>query len=104
MQDLSPSLDKLSPRSFKCVFMEYSITQKRYRCYDLTTRRYFTSIDVTFFEFTRYFASISSTDVQATVPLPITVESSIVEGTSSTSGASIAPPCPLQVYTCRLRE
>ena len=33
VQDLSPGLDKLSPRSIKCVFVGHSRTQKEYRCY-----------------------------------------------------------------------
>ena len=101
MQDLFPGLDKLSPHSVKCVFVEYSRTQKGYQYYDPTTRRYFTSTNVTFFESTPYFTSTFPMNVQVTIPLPTTVESYVVEGAS---GASIAPIHPLQLYTRRPRE
>ena len=64
-----------------------------------TTRRYFTSTDVTFFESTPYFVSTSSIKVQAIVPLPTIVESSVVEGAANTFG--VAPHRPLQVYNRR---
>ena len=45
VQDLSPGLDKLSPRSIKW----YSRTQKGYQCYNPSIRKYFVSANVTFF-------------------------------------------------------
>jgi len=50
VQDLTPGLDKLSPRSIKCVFVGYSRTQKGYRCFNPSTRKYFVLVNVTFFE------------------------------------------------------
>ena len=50
VQDLSPGLDKLSPRSIKYVFIGYFRTKKGYMCYTLSTRKYLVSTDVTFFE------------------------------------------------------
>ena len=88
------------PSFYQVCFCGYSRTQKRYWCYDPTTRQYFTFVNVTFFEFMPYTAFTSPTDVQVTVPLP-TLESSVVEGTSS---ASIAPTRLLQVYTHCLGE
>jgi hypothetical protein len=54
---LDPGRDKLAPRSRKCIFLGYSRTQKGYRCYSLESRRYFVSVDVTFFESTPFFSS-----------------------------------------------
>ena len=47
VQDLSPNLDKQSPRSIKCIFMGSSRTQRGYRCFHSPTRRYFVSTDST---------------------------------------------------------
>jgi len=38
VQDLSPELDKFSPRSIKCIFVGYFRTQKGYWCYNPSTR------------------------------------------------------------------
>ena len=47
----------ISPRNIKCVFVVYSRTQKEYRCYSSSTRKYFLSADVTFFfESVPYFS------------------------------------------------
>ncbi|KAL0368233.1 UNVERIFIED_CONTAM: hypothetical protein Scaly_1042200 [Sesamum calycinum] len=68
----SPSLDKLSPRSVKCIFLGYSWTQKGYRCYDPQSRRSFTFADVTFFEFTPFYSPQSSVVIPPpSVPLPV---------------------------------
>ena len=58
VQDLSPGLDKLSLKFIKCVFVGYFRTQKGYRCYNPSTRKYLVSADVTFFEFNLYFSPL----------------------------------------------
>jgi len=50
VQDLSPGLDKLFLISVKYVFVGYSRTQKGYTCYNPSTRKYYVSADVIFFE------------------------------------------------------
>ncbi|RVW98278.1 Retrovirus-related Pol polyprotein from transposon TNT 1-94 [Vitis vinifera] len=41
---------KLDPTATKCIFLEYSPNQKGYKCYSPTTKKFYTSMDVTFFE------------------------------------------------------
>lgn len=41
---------KLDPRALPCIFLGYSATQKGYRCYSPEKRKYFVTMDVTFFE------------------------------------------------------
>jgi len=44
------SLDKLSARAIKCVFLGYYRLQERYRCYSPETKRYYMSANVNVFE------------------------------------------------------
>ena len=52
----SPNCDKLDPRAHKCIFLDYSHTQKGYRCYSPSLRKHFVSADVTFFEDIPYYS------------------------------------------------
>ncbi|KAL0368250.1 UNVERIFIED_CONTAM: Retrovirus-related Pol polyprotein from transposon RE2 [Sesamum calycinum] len=93
----SPTLDKLSPRFVKCIFLGYSRAQKGYRCYDPQRHRSFTSADVTFFESTRYYSPNSSPTIPLTsVPLPIP--------TLTIPPHTATPTRPLQVYSPRNRS
>ncbi|RVW64351.1 Retrovirus-related Pol polyprotein from transposon TNT 1-94 [Vitis vinifera] len=41
---------KLDPTTTKCIFLEYLPNQKGYKCYSPTIKKFYTSMDVTFFE------------------------------------------------------
>ena len=59
IRDVRAQVSKLDPKSLEYIFLGYSRVQKGYRCYCPPLRRYFVSIDVTFFESTPF--SLSST-------------------------------------------
>ena len=52
-----PSVDKLSVKALKCVFVGYSNTQKGYKCYYLPTTKIVVTKDVTFGENRFYYQS-----------------------------------------------
>ena len=56
---LDPNQTKLDPRALACVFLCYSATQKGYCCYSLEKRKYFVTMDVTFFENQLYLSQYS---------------------------------------------
>ena len=56
----SPTRRKFDPHSIKCVFIGYSPTQKDYKYYHPPTRKWFVSMDVTFYESLSYFEDSQS--------------------------------------------
>ena len=57
VHDYRNSVGKLDPRAIKCIFVGYSPTQKGYRCWSPSERRFFVSMDVTFRETEPYYIS-----------------------------------------------
>jgi len=88
VQDLSPELDKLSPRSIKYVFVGYFRTQKGYQCYNPSTRKYLVSADVTFFASISYFSTQVPVTISETVPPSLSV-------LLPTPASTLSSPMPL---------
>lgn len=52
---------KLDPCAVRCVFFGYATNTKGYRCYDPTTKHYYTTMDATFLESEHYYSSSPTT-------------------------------------------
>ena len=101
VQDTRPNLDKLSPRSTRCMLVGYSRTQIGYRCYDPVSRKYLVSADVTFFENTPFFSSTS----YPSLPIPLSVPTTeSVYLPDHANKESVPITAPLQVYSRRPRQ
>ena len=61
VHDYRNSVGKLDPRAVRCIFVGYSPTQKGYRCWCPTERRFNVSMDVTFREKEPFYSSSIST-------------------------------------------
>ena len=57
VQDVCPHVSKLDPKSLKCIFLDYSLVQKGYKCYCPSLHRHLVSTDVTFLE-NAYFSQV----------------------------------------------
>ena len=82
VRDVRTLVSKLDHKSLKCIFLGYSRVQKGYRCYCPTLRRYFVSIDVTFFETTPFSLS------------PLVTSQGEDDNLLVYTIASLAPPTP----------
>ena len=73
VQDLFFDLDKLSPRSIKCIFVGYSRAKKEYRCYSPTNEKYFVFANVMFFESIPYISPQGLVIASDSIPFPPSV-------------------------------
>ncbi|KAK5785187.1 hypothetical protein PVK06_039741 [Gossypium arboreum] len=55
IQNIAPNKSKLDPKSLKCVLVGYSSLKKGYKCYHPPSKRFFTTMDITFYEQNSYF-------------------------------------------------
>ena len=89
---------KLDLKATKCIFLGYFLDQKGYKCYPPVTKKFYNSMDVTFFENQPYYSTI---DIQGenriqeyqfweieTMTEPQTLESVIVHNSNP------IPPAP----------
>lgn len=53
----TPGIGKLDRRSIKCIFLGYSGSQKGYKCFCPTTRKFYTTMNVFFDENASYYSS-----------------------------------------------
>ena len=51
---------KLDPCVVRCLFLGYEVHKKGYRCLDPSTKRTYTTMDVTFLEYDTFFSSPAS--------------------------------------------
>jgi hypothetical protein len=88
---------KLDPKAEKYIFIEYSLEQKGYRCFNLSTRKLQVSRDVVFDEMVSWYPPLKiSEDGEARtsdVPSNVEQESQLISGPqeSSISGSSSTP-------------
>ncbi|KAG2406196.1 Retrovirus-related Pol polyprotein from transposon RE1 Retro element 1 [Vigna angularis] len=106
VHNVSPGLDKLSAKAIKCVFLGYSRLQKGYRCYSPSTKRYYMSADVTFFEDTPFFSSSMEdrSSVQQMFPLPTCDPLIIPDSVPQNQNPNNIVPPPLITYQRRTQS
>lgn len=106
---------KLAPKSVKTIFLGYDSNRKAWRCYDPSTRKEYSSRDITFLEGVPYLSSkealtlVTSTppslgtsnddsddsdDEDDRIPIPNPTSTSIPNSTSSTSTSPSNPSNP----------
>ncbi len=79
---------KLDPKADKCIFIGYSLEQKGYRCFNLSTRKLQVSRDVVFDEMISWYLPLKITEdgeaKNGDVSSNLEQESRLISGSSST--------------------
>jgi len=79
---------KLDPKVDKCIFIGYSLEQKGYRCFNLSTRKLQVSRDVVFDEMISWYLPLKITEdgeaKNGDVSSNLEQESRLISGSSST--------------------
>ena len=84
------------------MFLDYSCTQKGYRCYDPSNGRVYISADVTFFEDQSYYSLSSNNEsVSLVLPIPVPLIVSSDEPCSTTTNSSSLDRFTGQTYQRR---
>ncbi|WVZ64610.1 hypothetical protein U9M48_014105 [Paspalum notatum var. saurae] len=68
VHDYRNNVGKLDTHAIKCVFVGYSPTQKGYRCWCPSKRRFFVSMNVTFREHEQYYGPTNDTEIMLSLP------------------------------------
>jgi hypothetical protein len=88
---------KLDPKAEKCIFIGYSLEQKGYRCFNLSTQKLQLSIDVVFDEMVSWYPPLKIVEDgearNGDVPSKVEQNSQLISGPqeSSISGSSNTP-------------
>jgi hypothetical protein len=88
---------KLDPKAEKCIFIGYSLEQKGYRCFNLSTQKLQLSIDVVFDEMVSWYPPLKIIEDgearNGDVPSKVEQNSQLISGPqeSSISGSSNTP-------------
>jgi len=91
-----PGLNKLSVQSYKCIFLEFTRSQKGYKCFSPSLNSYFISTDFIFTKYSFYLNSLSSPHVFPSDQVHISVV--FYSHVISIVLEDFFPPPPLQVY------
>jgi hypothetical protein len=93
---LDENISKLYPKTKKCIFIRYSLEQKGYRCFNLSTRKLQVSRDVMFDEMVSWYPPLNIVEdgeaKNGDVPSKVEQESQLISGPqeSSISGSNSA--------------